>query len=187
MTGLWSVGCSCYNILHELGWQQLEDGRRDLRLALMYKIVHGLVAVAADSLKLTPKDIRTRTSYKHTCRHLPTWTDPARYFFTNRTIPDWSPLPDSTAEAPSVVSFKAQLAVRPHGDQSVHLHPNPLAWLSVKGTANYLPYPDQTRPDQTRPDQQCHFQHHVNLQCLLRTHLSEGQVCIQEFVCFLVS
>ena len=75
--------------------------------ALMYKIVHGQVAVPVDSLKLTPKDKRTRTNHKH--RHLPAQTDPARYFFTNRTIPDWNVFPASTTEIPPVVSFKTQL------------------------------------------------------------------------------
>ena len=49
--------------LTRLCWQQLEDHRRDFRVALMYKVVHGLVAVPVDSLNLIPKDSRTRSNH----------------------------------------------------------------------------------------------------------------------------
>ena len=101
---------SVTNILNELGWQRLEDRRRDLRLALMYKIVHGLVAVPVDSLNLEPKDKRTRANHGYTYKHLSPKTDPVKFFFTNRTIPAWNALSASAVEAPSVESFEAKLA-----------------------------------------------------------------------------
>ena len=114
--GDYNTFTSVTNMLKELGWQQLEDRRRDLRLALMYKIVHGLVAVPVDSLNLEPKDKRTRANHRHTYKHLSPKTDPVKFFFTNRTIPAWNALSASAAEAPSVESFKAQLAGRPQRD-----------------------------------------------------------------------
>ena len=82
----------------------------------MYKIVHGLVAVPVDSLNLESKDKRTCANHRNTYKHLSLKTDPVKFFFTNRTIPAWNALSASAAEAPSVESFKAQLAGRPQRD-----------------------------------------------------------------------
>ena len=64
--GDYNTFTSITNILNDLGWQQLEDCRRDLRLALMYKVVHGLVAVPVDSLNLKPKDKITCANHRYT-------------------------------------------------------------------------------------------------------------------------
>lgn len=103
-------------MLTELGWHQLADRRRDLRLALLYKIVHGHVAVPVDSLNLTHKDSRTRSKHGLTFRHPSAKTNELKNFFINRTVPDWNLLPASTVEASSVESFKARLAGRPQRD-----------------------------------------------------------------------
>ena len=108
--GDYNTFTSVTNILNELGWQRLEDRRRDLRLALMHKIVHGLVAVPVDSLNLEPKDKRTRANHRYTYKHLSPKTDPVKFFFTNRTIPAWNDLSASAVEAPSLESFEAKLA-----------------------------------------------------------------------------
>ena len=71
---------SVTNILNKLGWQQLEDRRRDLRLALMYRIVHGLVAVPVDSLNLEPKDKRTRANDRYTYKTFVTEDGPSKVF-----------------------------------------------------------------------------------------------------------
>ena len=57
-------------MLAELGWKRLEDRRKDLRLALLYKIVHGHVAVPVNALNLEPPDSRTRKKHKYTYKHL---------------------------------------------------------------------------------------------------------------------
>ena len=82
----------------------------------MYEIVHGLVAVPVDSLNLELKDKRTRVNHRYTYKHLSLKTDPAKFFFANRTIPAWNALSASAAEAPSGESFKAQLAGHPQRD-----------------------------------------------------------------------
>ena len=100
-----------------LGWKRLEDRRKDLRLALLYKIVHGHVAVPVDALNLEPPDPRTRKKHKYTYKHLTPHTDPYKHFFLCRTIPEWNSLPASAVEATSVESFKTHLAGRPQRDQ----------------------------------------------------------------------
>ena len=56
-------------MLAELGWKRLEDCWKDLRLALLYKIVHGHVAVLVDALDLEPPDPRTRKRHKYMNKH----------------------------------------------------------------------------------------------------------------------
>ncbi len=53
---------SVTKMLSDLGWSKLANRRRDLRLALLYKVVKGQVAVSADSLGLIKADNRTRSS-----------------------------------------------------------------------------------------------------------------------------
>ena len=43
-------------MLHDLGWWDLSDRRRDLRLALLYKVVTGHVAVGPDQIGLVAAD-----------------------------------------------------------------------------------------------------------------------------------
>ena len=96
-------------MLAELGWKRLEDRGKDLRLALLYKIVHH-VTVPVDALDLEPLDPRTRKKHKYMHKHLTPHTDPYKHFFLWRTIPEWNSLPASAVEATSVESFKTHLA-----------------------------------------------------------------------------
>ena len=54
---------SVSHMLQDLGLHELKDRRRDLRLALMFKVVHGHIAVDATSIGLTPADGRTRANH----------------------------------------------------------------------------------------------------------------------------
>ena len=57
-------------MLAVLGWRRLEDRQKDLGLALLYKIVHGHVAVPVDALNLEPRDPRTRKNHNFTYKDL---------------------------------------------------------------------------------------------------------------------
>ena len=116
-TGDYHTTSSVTAMLAELGWKRLEDCRKDLRPALLYKIVHGDVAVPVDDLNLEPPDPRTREKHKYTYKHLTQHTDPYKHFFLCRTIPEWNSLPASAVEATSVESFENHLAGRPQRDQ----------------------------------------------------------------------
>ena len=52
---------SVSQMLHALGWRDLKDRRRDLRLALLYKIVTGHVAINPDQIGLVAADNRTQS------------------------------------------------------------------------------------------------------------------------------
>jgi len=55
---------SVSQMLHDLGWCDLKDRRRDLRLALLYKIVTGHVASNPDQIGLVAADNRTRANHR---------------------------------------------------------------------------------------------------------------------------
>ena len=61
--GRFSPYDSISSMLGELGWGSLEDRRRDARLCLFYKIVHGLVAVPLPSY-VVHSEVSTRHSKK---------------------------------------------------------------------------------------------------------------------------
>ena len=124
------------------GWKRLEDRRKDLRLALLYKIVHGHVAVPVDALNLELPDPRTRKKHKYTYKHLTPHTDPYKHFFLCRTIPEWNSLPARAVEATSVESFKTHLAGRPQRDQP---------WSGTPTHPRHTPEEDCGSLYQTRP------------------------------------
>ena len=101
---------SVTSMLHNLGWKDLKDRRRDLRLALLYKITHGHVVVQADTLKSRKPTRQLRANHKRKYQTLPAETTKLKSFIVHRTIPEWNTLPACKAEAESVVSFKSQLA-----------------------------------------------------------------------------
>ena len=101
---------SVTSMLHDLGWKQLADRRRDLRLALLYKITHHQIAVPAESLCISKpaRELCAKHKYKY---HIPrASTTELKTFFVHRTIPEWDSLPACVAEAETLTSFKSQLA-----------------------------------------------------------------------------
>ena len=52
-------------MLKDLWWQNLADRRKDLRLALLFKIVNGTVAIPVGSVDLEPTHMhKTRASHQ---------------------------------------------------------------------------------------------------------------------------
>ena len=97
-------------MLQDLGWKNLADRRKDLRLALLFKIVHGHVKVSADTLGLKPPTRSTRAQHQHKFQIPRATTNELKHSFVNRTVPEWNSLPAYIAEADSVSSFKTKLA-----------------------------------------------------------------------------
>ncbi len=65
----YSYDSSPTQMLIELGWPELVERRRELRLALLYKIVHGEVAVPTESI-LVKADSRTLAQHEYKYKHL---------------------------------------------------------------------------------------------------------------------
>ena len=57
---------SVSSMMNNLGWSSLEDRRRDTRLALLYKIVNGDVAVSSEDIHLQLTDSRLKSHQKKT-------------------------------------------------------------------------------------------------------------------------
>ena len=93
-----------------LGWENLQDRRRELRLALLYKIAKGHVAVSADDIHLEKADKRTHANHPHKFKTKGASTKELKNFSTHRSIPEWNSLPASVAEASMPKTFKVQLA-----------------------------------------------------------------------------
>ncbi len=96
-------------MLDELGWRSLEDWRRDSRLTMLYKAVHGTVALPTEHI-LRPAYSRTRHSYQYKYQTIATNCDPYKYSFFPRTSPDWNGLDNQVMAAETLGQFKAELA-----------------------------------------------------------------------------
>jgi hypothetical protein len=75
---------SVTQMLHELGLKNLRDRRRDLRLALLFKLVHGQVEVRTEDIGLVEADGRTRANYKYKFRAIGAHTSAFKYSFNIR-------------------------------------------------------------------------------------------------------
>ena len=99
---------SVTSMLHDLSWQDLASRRRDIRLALFYKIVHHLVTVPTDDI-LTKADSRLRAHHKYKLQTIRTNSDAYKFSFFPRTLIEWNNLPQDITKAPSINSFKQRL------------------------------------------------------------------------------
>ena len=108
MTQDYSPYASVTQMLKDLEWTTLKDRRRDTRLALMYQIVKGEVAVSAETI-LIPADTRTRRQHQAKFKHLSAKTEQYKTSFFPSTIPEWNCLTEACVNAPDVGAFKAQL------------------------------------------------------------------------------
>jgi len=55
---------SVTQMLQELGWQDLQSRRRDLRLAVLYKVVMGHVGIQPEHVGLVAADDRSRAKHQ---------------------------------------------------------------------------------------------------------------------------
>jgi len=94
---------SVMQMLQELGWQDLQSRRRDLRLALLYKVVMGHVGIQPEHVGLVAADkFRAVGSSTRTFRHS----------FAVRTVGDWNSLPSHVVEQSTAASVFQGRAVQ---------------------------------------------------------------------------
>jgi len=77
-------------MLHDLGCRNLSDRRQDLRLALLYKVITGHVAVGSDQIGLVAADNRTRANHRFKFRVIGASSSGLRSSFAARTVGDWN-------------------------------------------------------------------------------------------------
>lgn len=112
VTGRYQRRSSVGDMLSELHWKTLEERRQNQRLAMMYKISHGLVAInPLDHMKpsvRTSKRVNNSLSYQ-----LPSVrTDCYKSSYFPKTIREWNAQPDTIATSQSLDSFKTAMANR---------------------------------------------------------------------------
>ena len=100
---------SVNKLLEELNWQPLTSRREALRLSLLYKITHGLVAVDPTEVGLVLAGQRTRSAHKYKYRAVAARTDSYRYSMVPRTIAEWNRLPPEVVDAPSADCFMSRI------------------------------------------------------------------------------
>ena len=107
VTGRYHNTSSVTDMLGDLGWRELNQRRADNRLCMVYKIVHGLVAIPVGHfIRLQRDGVHLQPIYAKTNYYL--------YSFFPRTITDWNKLPQDTLSAVSVASFKRRVATLSH-------------------------------------------------------------------------
>jgi len=96
---------SASQIISELGWQSLAERQKTSRLTLLYKAIHGLVAIPMDELEHTSRC--TRHCGPDAFIILQSRVDAYKFSsFFPRTVTDWNSLPSSARSTPSVNYFK---------------------------------------------------------------------------------
>ena len=95
------------NLSLELRWQSLEDRRKNARLSLFYKGLHGLAAIPVNELQHPTRC--TRYCGTDTFTVMSSRIDAYKFSFLPRTVTDWNALPPSTKTKQSTDSFKKAL------------------------------------------------------------------------------
>lgn len=88
-----------------LGWSSLEQRRAEARLAMFFKIVHGLVAIPIPSY-LEPPRRATRHTHQHTFRQIHTTANLYKFTFFPATVILWNSLPHYMVTLPDLPTFK---------------------------------------------------------------------------------
>ena len=91
-------------------WQDLQSRHRDLRLALLNKVVMGHVGIQPEHVGLVAADDRTRAKHQFKFCAVGSSTQAFRHSFAVRTIGDWNSLPSHVVEQSTTASFKAELS-----------------------------------------------------------------------------
>ena len=99
---------SVTQMLQDLNWKPLKDRRRDIRLALLLKIIKGNIAVETEGI-LIKGDHRTRNKY----RHLKFSSVQYQNSFFVKTIPDFNTTTKASFEADILAPLAGSRAATP--------------------------------------------------------------------------
>ena len=92
-------------MIKDLGWASLETRRRQSRLALMYKLTHGLIDIDIREELIQRSDSRTRGSHQFKFRVPYANKDVFKFSFFPKTIADWDFLPEAIVSSTSLKIF----------------------------------------------------------------------------------
>ena len=108
VTNRWDRTDSVTDMISVLGWETLEQRRRDMRLVLMYKIANGLVAVPA-SPHLRPITRSSRLCHPAGYLVPSSTSDYHKFSFFPGTIREWNALLPDVPISQTPEAFKASL------------------------------------------------------------------------------
>ena len=113
---------SATSMVNSLGWETLQQRRKNARVTLMYKVYHNCVDVP--SSYLPPRTtVNTRGTHAYSLRQIPcNVVEIYRNFFFPRTVVDWNRLPLGVVSTPTVEQFKAALSRKQTATTSVHMY-----------------------------------------------------------------
>ena len=97
---------SVTSMLNHLSWPTLEQRRNYFKLLMLFKLIHGLVAIP--SITLIPMASRTR-GHSHRYYIPPVRTETYLHSFLPSAIKLWNNLPQSLTEISNIDNFKLQL------------------------------------------------------------------------------
>ena len=96
--------------LQELGWKNLEERRRDIRLALLYKITHDQTNIPTEDIELIANQNGTRLqTTQNKFKLIMSTINSHKFSFFLRTIRGWNDLPNSIVDCNTIESFKRKL------------------------------------------------------------------------------
>ena len=113
VTGDWRQTSSVTSMLQELNWRSLALRRADARLVMLYKIVHGMVAVPSQSYLPQPGR-GSQGPRPHTIPQIQRTRDYYKYSFFPLTVVQWNALPPDIPAALSLDGFKAAVCSVEH-------------------------------------------------------------------------
>ncbi len=99
---------SVTRMIHEHGWKNLQDRRKNIRLTMLCKIINEIANVPSKEI-LIPIDTRTRSKHGHTFHIMSNNTNQYKYSFFSRTLSQWNCLPKALVDGETVNAFKHSL------------------------------------------------------------------------------
>ena len=103
---------SVTQIFKDLNWKPLKDRRRDIRLALLLKIIKGDIAVETEGI-LVEGDQRTRSNNSKKYKHLGYNCAQYKNSFFVQTIPDFNSTPLASFQADTPAPLASSRAAAP--------------------------------------------------------------------------
>ncbi|CAH1270927.1 Hypp4515 [Branchiostoma lanceolatum] len=98
-------------MLEDLGWASLQSRRRTARLAMLYKIQHGIVSTEGLKSKLQLAPSRRRRAHAQQLVQPVGRTDYRKESFLPRTVRDWNTLSPTAVEADNVDTFVSRVSL----------------------------------------------------------------------------
>ena len=110
VTNNYSSYTSVTNLLTNLGWKPLTNRRNELKLAMLFKIIHHLVDVNVDNLLIPLPTTHTTRGHDRRFLQLPTRVNAYLNSYFPSVIKLWNSLPPDVVHQTNLTDFKSNIA-----------------------------------------------------------------------------